>query len=206
MVDNESGRQTSVGSTKKKKKKIRNSNINKAWDRGYGKAQRGSCHGQLSGQAALLELCYLSAAASRPAEGGVVGGGGDGRHCSEAGHILWGRFSYRACVFGGQSHLKSLFIHTLSDWSFQLIFSHFNIPLCLISFALDPAFNHSVLLASLSVSSAIQWGFYVKQLPGLGYSSKSLYSSIDYETVYAFKYLLYVKADNCSLRLDANQH
>ena len=74
---------------KKRKRNRRNSNTNKAQDRGYGKAQRGGCHGQLSGQAALLEFCYLSAAASRPAEGGGGGGGGGGgRHCSEAGHIL----------------------------------------------------------------------------------------------------------------------
>lgn len=46
-----------------------------------GKAQRGSCHGRLGGQAALLEFCYLSAAESRPAEKG-------GGHCSKAGHKL----------------------------------------------------------------------------------------------------------------------
>lgn len=61
--------------------------------RGYGKGQCGSCHGRLSEQAALLELCYLSAAESQPAVRG-------GTHCSEAGHTLRESFLIRLC---GQS-------------------------------------------------------------------------------------------------------
>lgn len=55
------------GGKRKEKKK---SKINKTRD-SEGKAQCGSCHGRLGGQAALLEFCYLSAAESRPAEKGA---------------------------------------------------------------------------------------------------------------------------------------
>lgn len=53
--------------------------------RGYGRAQRGSCHGRLSEQAALLELCYQSAAEKlTSSEGGTCTAPRQDTHCKKS--------------------------------------------------------------------------------------------------------------------------
>lgn len=91
--------------------------------RGYGKAQRGSCHGRLSGQAALLELCYLSTAESQPAErGGAHTALSQDTHCEEA--------FYQACVFCGQSQTRKSFNIYIISFIFSITF--FTASTCLL--------------------------------------------------------------------------